>query len=588
MALATPAPSSSLRLRRPQDSLLWRVVNDHLADFRRLVQESYEKPLPRYVENEFDEYLRCGDYRQGYTRVFCKTCGHLLLVPFSCLRRGICPSCAGRRMSGVAVHLVDRVLPDVPLRQWVVTFPWELRRLAAFRADVIRAFTRRFSDAVFAHFKRRFRGVGRGGAVVFQQRAGGSINLHVHLHGLFLDGVFRRGPGDVLVFRRATPPTREELADVLYDVRERCMRWLRREGLVDPEDPGAIGDSAECGPLEGLGQAAMQRGTVESLPLPGGARPDDPADLAFAPQPGGRWSVSADGWNLHAGVCIPAGDFEGRERLVRYAARPSLALGRLSELPDGRLAYRVRWARSEAGPYRIMEPLDFLARLAAIVPPPRYPLQTYHGVLAPASRWRPNVVPRARDAPTGCAHGSDAAASGNGARATAPPGGTFLRRGEAEPAAKPVPPPAVPRAAVRAVGLLARSAEPDESEYDPVIPLERWKQLADGALLARAPRIDWPRLLRRTFAQDVLVCPKCNARLQVLDVVAKPDEARRELAELGFDIAGSGVIERSPAEPTGRKPQPACDAVRRDPPGRTRSPPARAGPDAPGACIRSP
>ncbi|MBI5490972.1 MAG: transposase [Deltaproteobacteria bacterium] len=260
-----------------------------------------------------------------------------------------------------------------------MTFPWELRRLAAFRADVVRAFTRRFSDAVFGRFRRRFRGVGRGGGVVFQQRSGGSINLHVHLHGLFLDGVFRRGAGDVLLFRRATPPTREELAEVLHDLRERCLRWLRREGLVDPEDAGATGDSSECGALEGLAQAAMQRGTVESLPLPGGAGPADADDLAFAPQPGGRWSVELDGWNLHAGVCIPAGDFEGRERLVRYAARPSLALGRLSELPDGRLAYRVRWARSASGPYRIMEPLDFLARLAAIVPPPRYPLLTYHG-----------------------------------------------------------------------------------------------------------------------------------------------------------------------------------------------------------------
>ena len=92
-------------------------------------------------------------------------------------------------MSAVAAQLVDRVLPDVPLRQWVATFPWELRRLAAFRADVIRAFSRRFAAAVFAHFRRRFGAEGRGGGVLFQQRSGGSINLHVHLHGLFLDGV---------------------------------------------------------------------------------------------------------------------------------------------------------------------------------------------------------------------------------------------------------------------------------------------------------------------------------------------------------------------------------------------------------------
>ena len=49
-------------------------------------------------------------------------------------------------MSGVAAHLVDRVLPDVPLRQWVATFPWELRRLAAFRAAVTPALYRRLDD----------------------------------------------------------------------------------------------------------------------------------------------------------------------------------------------------------------------------------------------------------------------------------------------------------------------------------------------------------------------------------------------------------------------------------------------------------
>ena len=148
---------------------------------------------------------------------------------------------------------------------------------------------------------------------------------------------------------------------MLCDVRERSLRWLRREGLIDPDEDAGTSDPSECGPLEGLATAATQRGTI-APGLPKGAEdgepgPDDVADLAFAPRPGGRWSVEAEGWSLHAGVCIQAGEFESRERLVRYVARPSLALGRLSELPDGRLAYRVRWARPGSGPYRIMDPL---------------------------------------------------------------------------------------------------------------------------------------------------------------------------------------------------------------------------------------
>src|ERR1700691_4460364 len=41
-----------------------------------------------------------------------------------------------------------------------------------------------------------------------------------------------------------------------------------------------------------------------------------------------------------------------------------------------------------------MTVLEFLARLSAIVPPPRYPLLRYHGALAPRSPWRRDVVPR--------------------------------------------------------------------------------------------------------------------------------------------------------------------------------------------------
>ncbi|MBI5489271.1 MAG: hypothetical protein HY905_18185 [Deltaproteobacteria bacterium] len=145
------------------------------------------------------------------------------------------------------------------------------------------------------------------------------------------------------------------------------------------------------------------------------------------------------------------------------------------------------------------------------------------------------------------------------------------------------------------MGLLARSADPDESEYDPIIPLERQKQLADGALLAPAPRIDWPRLLRRSLAQDVLVCPNCAGRLQVLDVVAKPDEARREIAELGHDVSGREVTATGSSHPAGPRTDPAPGVAGRRNPAGPRSPPARApstgsgraGPDAPGACIRS-
>ena len=63
---------------------------------------------------------------------------------FSRKLRGFCPACLGRRMSDIAAHLVDEVLPEVSIRQWVCTLPWKLRYAMAYDkklcADVLRAF----------------------------------------------------------------------------------------------------------------------------------------------------------------------------------------------------------------------------------------------------------------------------------------------------------------------------------------------------------------------------------------------------------------------------------------------------------------
>src|SRR5262249_48615622 len=136
------------------------LVREHLETFLVHARESYGAPLPRYVEDEFREYLRCGVLAYGFVRARCEFCDHDLLVAFSCKRRGLCPSCAGRRMSNEAASLVDRVLPAVPMRQWVLSLPFELRALAAFKATVLTGLSRIFVDAVGQWYRRQ---VGRAG-----------------------------------------------------------------------------------------------------------------------------------------------------------------------------------------------------------------------------------------------------------------------------------------------------------------------------------------------------------------------------------------------------------------------------------------
>lgn len=130
------------RPRRPTETVLYAVVRDWLETFLAHARETYESPIPRYVEQELRGYLRCGVFAHGFVRAHCDACGHDLLVGFSCKARAVCPSCAGRRRANVAAHLVDRVLPAVPMRQWVLSLPFELRRVAACRADVLAALSR--------------------------------------------------------------------------------------------------------------------------------------------------------------------------------------------------------------------------------------------------------------------------------------------------------------------------------------------------------------------------------------------------------------------------------------------------------------
>ncbi len=173
------ALAPAYRPRRPTETVLYGIVREHLETFLAHARESYDAPLPRYVEEELRGYLRCGVFAHGFVRAHCDACGHDLLVAFSCKGRGVCPSCAGRRMANTAAHLVDRVLPAVPVRQWVLSLPFELRALAAFRADVLAALVRIFVEVVSGRYRTQARKQALGdaptGAVTFVHYAESNI-----------------------------------------------------------------------------------------------------------------------------------------------------------------------------------------------------------------------------------------------------------------------------------------------------------------------------------------------------------------------------------------------------------------------------
>jgi hypothetical protein len=123
--------------RDPSRTVLYKVVADHLETFlASLDADPDAKGLPAYVQREFYDYLQCGILAHGFLRLGCDTCQKELLLPFSCKRRGFCPSCAGRRMAQTAAHLVECVISWVPTRQWVISVPIAVRYWMAASQDL--------------------------------------------------------------------------------------------------------------------------------------------------------------------------------------------------------------------------------------------------------------------------------------------------------------------------------------------------------------------------------------------------------------------------------------------------------------------
>jgi hypothetical protein len=112
----------------------------------------------------------------------------------------------------------------------------------------------------------------------------------------------------------------------------------------------------------------------------------------------GECRAEADGFTLHANVRVHGRRRKELERLCRYMARPAIATQRLERLADGRVRYRLRHAFLDGTRALLFDPLTFIEKLCALVPPPRANLLTYHGVLAPNAKWRARVTPPAGSA----------------------------------------------------------------------------------------------------------------------------------------------------------------------------------------------
>ena len=492
--------------------------------------------MPRFVEREFRAYLSCGLLEHGFVRVRCDACGCDRLVAFSCKGRAFCPSCGGRRMADTAGHLVDRVLPEVPVRQWVLSLPFALRYRLAYDAQITSTVLSLFVRTVFASLRRRARqqwGIDRGqcGAVTFLQRFGDALNANVHFHSLVLDGVYEPKSGQWPRFFPLPAPDDAEVVGAAGQVARKLCRLLEREGL------GAEADVADADPLAAEEPflatltAASVSGRTATGPRAGRRtlRLGDRIDAEDLPKLEGERCASVNGVSLHANVAVPARDRLRLERLCRYVSRPPVATGRLSRQADGRLLYRLKHRWRDGTTHIVFEAHELMERLAALVPRPRAHLVRYHGIFGPCASDRDRVVP-AEAAPR---------VRRTGPSCPGPPAQTSDRAA--------VPAASAPTAAAEALTDLGDSAGESPRSHvaaagAPIAPIAGVRDDDDlDTAVRRARRLSWAQLLQRVFAIDVLVCPKCSGPMRILATIHPPDATRAILTCLGLPVRGPPV-----------------------------------------------
>ena len=411
----TPHLQATLPAYAPHDlsqTLLYRVVADHLETFlASLDTDPDARGLPAYVEREFYDYLQCGVLAYGFLRLGCDTCHQELLLAFSCKRRGFCPSYAGRRMAQTAAHLVEQVIPWVPTRQWVVSVPVPLRYWMAASQELtaqVHTIIRTTIGQYYVH-QAVARGVPRAkvqpGSVTFIQRFGSAINLNLHFHCIFLEGVYLDRTEAHLKprFVKGEPPTDADITTVVQKISRRIIRKLRHLGYLEVglDAPAATGYD----PLrDDVPELARTMAASVQQRLAFGERAGERVRRIGAgfgvdgevPTLTGPRCASVQGFSLHANTQVPAHRRDQLERLIRYTARGAVSLERLTQDANGDLIYTFTHPWSDGTTGIRLSPMELIEKLAALVPLPRMHLVRYGGCLAPHSHLRGAIIPTPR------------------------------------------------------------------------------------------------------------------------------------------------------------------------------------------------
>lgn len=370
---------------------LQNLVIDHLPSLLA-VAEAERDPIPWIVVRDFNLFVTCEEPADGHAVMVCPSCGLRLTVSFSCKRRSFCPCCIERRREDRAHHLLERVLPHLPYRHWVLTLPIALRRTLGYHPHLLILVRALFIAAICKYLRNKALQADPSltpemihtGSISFNHPVSANLDLNAHFHAVPFDGVFvERVRGGPIEFVPVPGPTDEELTSVAADVCHSVCKLLARHDMWR-STPGWHVVNGVHGRISMRKPKGSRKRRWDKVTYYGRAVDRDEPTSTRSGEP----------FDVYVSERIPQGDRMSLRKLIRYLLAPPFTLDQLTIDERGNITLRLKRPRRDGTRYVRFTEHEFLLVLANLVTRPRTHAIGYHGVLARNARLRRLVVPQ--------------------------------------------------------------------------------------------------------------------------------------------------------------------------------------------------
>jgi len=313
-------------------------------------------------------------------------------------------------MNVFAINLDERVIPFVPIRQFVVSVPIPLRHWMVADHELTLEINRIIIRTIRVLLRKKARrtGIHDGitGAVTFIQRFGSALNLNPYFHVLVPDGIYQRTDTG-LRFHEAPALLDADVTHLVERICRNVTKHLIRSGYLEELTLEADPDRQDSLNEDLTALSVCQLASVSNR-VAFGFRRGQWVRRIGAGQFGygqggtlitGKLCARHGGFSIHAATTVEDLDRERLRNLIAYVARPAVALNRLSwtESGDVGVASKTPWSDGTTGV--VLSPTEPIEKLAALVPYPHKNLMIYSGCFAPNHSLRRFIVPVAPHEP---------------------------------------------------------------------------------------------------------------------------------------------------------------------------------------------